>query len=220
MKLIDALKERHNNKVSKKQQGQEDAALYYQIQEIDNACELLKNEYETGLKQYPSLVYEDENKDFSVNWNHIVENINGQDYSIGASKVTNYSNTNIPSKYEFLFVDVDAQGEICGTRYYDMSVMGNFTHKRGLASINVKYLANVDNRKIPCIATYNINSSDFENVDSLAVMTPRVMPAVQSVQASYCMPSSYDMNKMLTEFVKINNTTNVQNQESFYGPEM
>jgi len=40
------------------------------------------------------------------------------------------------------------------------------------------------------------------------------------VQASYCMPSSYDMNKMLTEFVKINNTTNVQNQESFYGPEM
>ena len=156
------------------------------------------NIYNEHLSQHPSVELRD--GDTHSVWNNMTKTVNGQTYSIGASKVT-YTNGQNPN-YEFLIVTTDEQGQI-NSNFYTMTASGNFDNARGLSSFDIEYLSNIDGNQVPCTARINMNTADLTNPEQ-ANLTPQVKPSVSVVKPQECPPNANDIITMLEEFGRIN----------------
>ena len=169
----------------------------------------LIQEYNTRLAPGGQPFEHSENGD--VQWQHILQNYNGQSYSVGAVKIT--STPNQEPLYEFLLVYPQQDGQTA-SQYYSMSAMGNFSNDRGLATFNIGYISQINGTEVPCSAQIPVSTQDLLNLNNTS-LTPRVTPAISSINPSACMPNINEIYTIIGEFCRVNNINqNIQHNET------
>ena len=165
--------------------------------------------YNAGLQEHNTLELRDESS--YSQWNNMYQNINGQVYRIGASKATTYNSNNQVPEYEFMLVKTLPDGQV-DSNFYQMTASGNFTNTRGLASMQIQYLAKYNNTDIPCTATLNINAGDLLNNMQGLHINPIVKPSIDSIPANECNPDFNDLYSIISEFCRLNNLNQNMNK--------
>lgn len=145
----------------------------------------------------------------TMEWNKMYQNIEGVAYNIGLSKTTFSQDPKQSHLYEFLIIKPQPDGQVDSV-YYRMTQSGDLHHDRGLGTLSIEYIANVEGRQIPC--TVNIGTSTQElasmqgvsNTGDLQIKITNIVSESSMVSAEKCVPDMNDINNIVVNFSRLN----------------
>ena len=138
----------------------------------------------------------------NVEWNKIRQNIDGAKRNVGLSKTTFSQEPKQSNLYEFLLIKPQPDGQV-DSAYYGLTHSGNLQNDRGLGTLHIKYIANVNGRQIPCIANIVASTQDLADVKNM-VIKPEIVPATPNVDSQLCAPDISDIYNIVANFALLN----------------
>ena len=174
------------------------------IANMNNAKYNLLNEYYSQVS----------NGQASPDTQLMLREVDGQWYYVGAVRDLPSDQAHT-SKYEFVLAYQQPNGELTGS-YYNLSSVGDFgKNDRGIGTITITYLSNVNGNDVPCTIQMPTSTQDLRNIQDLTEIAPRlVTPSISLYTPEQCIPDLNEFKTVLAEFCMRENIYNAQHIET------